>query len=60
MKKLKLIKKIIDFLLYKTSLEGNVSVNLVMIGIDGRPKTMSLNSILTEWLDFRFSVVKDY
>ena len=43
----------INSLLAQTSLEGNVSMNLVMIGLDGRPGQRGLKSILREWLDFR-------
>ena len=40
-------------LLAQTSLETNVSVNLVCIGTDGRPGQRSLRQILTQWLGFR-------
>ncbi|MDF0604627.1 DNA topoisomerase IV subunit A [Neisseriaceae bacterium TC5R-5] len=43
----------INTLLVQTSLEGNVSLNLVMIGLDGRPGQKGLKPILSEWLDFR-------
>lgn len=42
-----------NILLAQTSLEGNASLNLVMIGMDGRPAQKGLKSILTEWLQFR-------
>lgn len=41
-------------LLAHTSLEGNASINLVMIGRDGRPRQKSIGDILREWIDFRF------
>ncbi len=44
-------------LLAHTSLECNAPVNLVMIGIDGRPRQKSLTDILLEWIDFRFNTV---
>ncbi len=47
----------INRLLSKTSLEINVSINLVMVGIDGRPAGKNLRGILGEWLAFRFATV---
>ncbi|MGC0152928.1 DNA topoisomerase IV subunit A [Chromobacterium vaccinii] len=44
-------------LLAQTSLEGNASLNLVMIGLDGRPGQKGLKPILTEWIDFRRTTV---
>ncbi len=44
-------------LLAHTSLECNAPVNLVMIGIDGRPRQKGLADIILEWVDFRFSTV---
>ncbi|MBS1187774.1 MAG: parC [Burkholderiaceae bacterium] len=46
-----------QLLLAHTSLECNSSLNLVMIGRDGRPRQKSLADILTEWIDFRFDTV---
>ncbi|MBI3143846.1 MAG: DNA topoisomerase IV subunit A, partial [Pseudogulbenkiania sp.] len=43
----------INVLLAQTSLEGNASLNLVMIGLDGRPGQKGLKPILAEWLAFR-------
>lgn len=45
-------------LLAHTSLESSSSLNLVMIGRDGRPRQKALTEILREWVDFRFDVVK--
>ncbi|MBR7070064.1 MAG: DNA topoisomerase IV subunit A [Oxalobacter sp.] len=45
-------------LLAHTSLEGNTPVNLVMIGIDGRPQQKGLGQILKEWIEFRFDTVR--
>ena len=42
-----------NLLLSHTSLEGNVALNLVMVGRDGRPRQKSLLEILHEWVDFR-------
>ncbi|RXZ43829.1 DNA topoisomerase IV subunit A [Crenobacter cavernae] len=46
-----------NLLLAQTSLEGNVSLNLVMIGLDGRPGQKDLRSILKDWVDFRVDTV---
>lgn len=45
-------------LLAHTSLECNTPINLVMIGIDGRPQQKSLSEILREWIEFRFVTVR--
>jgi len=44
-------------LLAHTSLESSTSINLVMIGGDGRPRQKGLGDILREWIDFRFATV---
>ncbi|RJX32810.1 MAG: DNA topoisomerase IV subunit A [Oxalobacter sp.] len=44
-------------LLAHTSLETNASINMVMIGTDGRPRQKSLTEILYEWVGFRFETV---
>ncbi|MFN7476410.1 MAG: DNA gyrase subunit A, partial [Burkholderiales bacterium] len=44
-------------LLAHTSLESSTSINLVMVGRDGRPRQKNLKDILSEWVDFRFEVV---
>jgi topoisomerase-4 subunit A len=46
-----------NLLLTQTSLEGNTSFNLVMIGLDGRPGQKGLKAILQDWLDFRVATV---
>ena len=45
-------------LLAHTSLESSASINLVMIGGDGRPRQKGLTDILQEWIDFRFVTVR--
>lgn len=45
-------------LLAHTSLESSASINLVMIGGDGRPRQKGLLEILQEWIDFRFVTVR--
>ncbi|MBC3875773.1 DNA topoisomerase IV subunit A [Undibacterium flavidum] len=46
-----------QMLLAHTSLETSASLNLVMIGGDGRPRQKPLSDILTEWITFRFETV---
>ena len=47
----------VNLLLAKTSLEGNASINLVMVGLDGRPTGKSLREMLLEWTEFRLATV---
>ncbi|MDO5356237.1 MAG: DNA topoisomerase IV subunit A [Conchiformibius sp.] len=47
----------INTLMAQTSLEGNVPVNLVMMGADNRPAQKNLKTILQEWLDYRTDTV---
>nr|WP_295080371.1 DNA topoisomerase IV subunit A [uncultured Roseateles sp.] len=44
---------LITTLLAHTSLETSASINLTMIGADGRPTLKSLRQILSEWLGYR-------
>jgi topoisomerase-4 subunit A len=44
-------------LLAHTSLESSASMNLVMIGGDGRPRQKGVSEILGEWIEFRFATV---
>jgi topoisomerase-4 subunit A len=44
-------------LLAHTSLESSASINLVMIGADGRPRQKGISEILSEWIGFRFETV---
>ncbi|HZW19871.1 DNA topoisomerase IV subunit A [Noviherbaspirillum sp.] len=46
-----------NILLAHTSLETGNSINLVMIGRDGRPRQKGLTHILQEWIEFRFDTV---
>lgn len=48
----------VNALLAQTSLEGNVSINLVMVGSDGKPRQKSLPEILREWVAFRMITVR--
>ena len=47
----------VNTLMSQTGLEGNVAMNLVMMGLDNRPAQKNLKSILLEWLDFRVATV---
>ncbi|MGQ5522812.1 DNA topoisomerase IV subunit A [Chitinimonas sp. PSY-7] len=47
-----------NMLLTHTSLEGNASINLVAIGIDGKPQQKSLKQLLAEWVQYRFGTVR--
>src|SRR5690606_30557591 len=50
-------QELVNTLLAHTSLETNVAINLVMIGVDGRPRQKSLAEILVEWGEFRLATV---
>lgn len=47
----------IQTLMVQTSMEGNVAINLVMMGLDNRPAQKNLKTILQEWLDYRVATV---
>jgi topoisomerase-4 subunit A len=47
----------VNTLLAHTSLESNSSLNLVMVGSDGRPRQKGIGEILGEWIGFRFATV---
>jgi topoisomerase-4 subunit A len=44
-------------ILAHTSLEENFSVNLVVLGLDGRPARKNIHEILSEWVQFRIVTV---
>jgi topoisomerase-4 subunit A len=46
-----------NLLLAKTSLETNAPINLVVVGLDGRPTGKNLRDIVSEWVEFRFATV---
>ena len=46
-----------QLLLANTRLETSLSVNFVMLGRDGRPRSKHLKQIIEEWIDFRFATV---
>jgi topoisomerase-4 subunit A len=47
----------VNLLLAKTSMETNAPINLVVVGLDGRPAGRNLREIVAEWLKFRFETV---
>ena len=47
----------VNLLLAKTGMEGNVAINLVMVGLDGRPAGKNLRDVIAEWIKFRFATV---
>ncbi|MBV9725866.1 MAG: DNA topoisomerase IV subunit A, partial [Gammaproteobacteria bacterium] len=49
--------EVMNHLFATTDLERNYRVNLNIIGLDGRPRVMSLKDILGEWLEFRTTTV---
>lgn len=51
-------REFVKALLSQTAMESNVSVNLVMLGNDGKPRQKSLLEILNEWIEFRLRAVR--
>ncbi|HKZ74848.1 MAG TPA: DNA topoisomerase IV subunit A, partial [Steroidobacteraceae bacterium] len=49
--------EVMNHLFATTDLERNYRVNLNIIGLDGRPRVMSLKGVLTDWLVFRIATV---
>jgi topoisomerase-4 subunit A len=50
-------QELANVLLAHTSLESSVAVNMVMVGLDGRPCQKTLTEILQEWGEFRIATV---
>ena len=50
-------QELITILLAHTSLESSCSINMTMVGADGRPTQKSLRQMLTEWVGFRMETV---
>jgi topoisomerase-4 subunit A len=50
--------ELMNVLLAHTSLESSTSLNLTMIGRDGRPQQKSLTQIIREWVEFRLATVR--
>lgn len=53
------LNALMDHLFATTHLEKSYSVNLNMLGLDGKPAVKNLLQILNEWLDFRRNTVKN-
>jgi topoisomerase-4 subunit A len=51
-------EELMAFLLAHTSMEGNVGLNLVAIGRDGRPRQMGLIEMISEWASFRLDTLE--
>ena len=51
-------QEFMNTLLAHTSMESSTSINMVMIGTDGRPRQKSLRDVLAEWAEFRFATVR--
>jgi topoisomerase-4 subunit A len=47
----------VNLLLAKTSMESNAPINLVMVGLDGRPTSKNLRDLISEWVQFRLTTV---
>lgn len=52
------LDELMSHLFATTDLERTYRVNLNMIGLDGRPQVKGLQSILSEWIEFRKDTVK--
>jgi topoisomerase IV subunit A len=50
-------QELITTLLAHTSLETSCSINLTMVGADGKPTQKSLRQMLMEWIGFRMETV---
>ncbi len=50
-------QELINTLLAQTSLETSASINMTMVGADGRPVQKNLRTILNEWNGFRLNTV---
>jgi len=50
-------QELITTLLAHTSLESSASINLTMVGADGKPTLKGLRQILNEWIGFRMQTV---
>jgi topoisomerase-4 subunit A len=51
-------QELITTLLAHTSLESSASINLTMVGLDGRPVPKTLRQMLEEWISFRQATVQ--
>ena len=51
-------QELITTLLAHTSLESSASINLTMVGLDGRPTQKSMRQMLQEWIAFRQTTIE--
>ena len=51
-------EELVSTILSKTSIETSCKFNLVVIGIDGKPRQKGLKDILSEWVSFRLHTVR--
>ena len=51
-------EELVSTILSKTSLETSCKFNLVVVGIDGKPRQKGLKDILSEWVSFRLRTVR--
>ncbi len=51
-------EEFVKVLLAHTSLESSVAINLVAVDYQGRPRSLSLAEILSQWVDFRVQTVR--
>ncbi len=52
------IEVLMGHLFVTTDLEKTYRVNMNMIGLNGKPQVLPLKGILSEWLSYRFDIVK--
>ncbi len=52
------VEEFMAILLAHTSLECSLPVNMVMVGIDGRPRQKPVASMIREWSEFRIATVR--
>lgn len=52
------IDELVNFLFANTPLETSVSLNMTMIGLDNKPATKGLLTVLQEWTTFRVATVR--
>lgn len=52
------VQELSNVLLAHTSLETTASINLTMVGLDGKPVQKNLRQMLSEWVEFRLGTVK--
>jgi topoisomerase-4 subunit A len=50
--------ELITTLLAHTSLESSSSINLTMVGLDGKPAPKSFRQMLVEWIEFRQTTIQ--